>query len=228
MPIQIFSFETIHHHNEGILTQMLILRNQEFKERQNYDVPVFKGMEYDQFDTPAAVYIVYLDDHGIARGCSRMSPTDRPYMIEQLWPNIITTMELPHSEHIWESSRFCIDSTLPKEERQKAKLSILQAKMEYCLEVGMEGLIGVMPPLIWRAVFSHSGWPIKHLGEILIMESGEKIVPAWIPVHKEILSAIQKKNGETRSFLPNIKAIDKVLTRQVQTYAQNVQILKVM
>lgn len=215
MPVCVFSFETMHKHGD-ILPQMLTLRHQEFKKRQDYDVPVFKDMEYDQFDTPAAVYVVYLDDGGVARGCSRMSPTSKPYMIETIWPHILTAIPLPHSDAIWESSRFCVDSTLPSDQRQKVKLAILQAKIEYCLAVGMEGLIGVMPPLIWRAVFANSGWPIKHLGSVLTLDTGEKIVPGWIPVHQDILFALESRGEGKGSLFASIKGIQTVIERTPQ------------
>ena len=35
------------------------LRYRAFIERQDYDVRIYKGMEYDQYDTPASHYLVY-------------------------------------------------------------------------------------------------------------------------------------------------------------------------
>ena len=41
----------------------------------------FQGMEYDQYDTPAATYFVWQDGEGVVRGVARVIPTDRPYML---------------------------------------------------------------------------------------------------------------------------------------------------
>ena len=61
------------------------VRYRQFKERQSYEVPVYNGMEYDRYDTLATVHLVWLDEAKIVRGCSRLNPTDRPYMLKDLW-----------------------------------------------------------------------------------------------------------------------------------------------
>ena len=190
----VVSIENAHLHGD-VIPSMLKLRYKEFKERQNYNIPVFKDMEYDAYDTPAASYIVWRDKKNMVRGCSRMAPTDRAYMIRDLWPDMVTTMPLPNGGNIWESSRFAIDSTLPAEMRREAKFRILYTKLQYALSLGLDGMIGVMPPLIWRAVFSNSGWPIEHIGDVHILPSGEKVVAGWIDVDVRHLDTIQAKAG---------------------------------
>jgi acyl homoserine lactone synthase len=190
----VVSIENAHLHGD-VLPSMLKLRYKEFKERQDYNIPVFKNMEYDAYDTPAASYIVWRDDRNIVRGCSRMAPTDRAYMIRDLWPGMVTKIPLPDGGMIWESSRFAIDSSLPAELRREAKFRILYTKLQYALSLGLDGMIGVMPPLIWRAVFSNSGWPIKHIGDVHVLPSGEKVVAGWIDVDARHLDTIQDKAG---------------------------------
>ena len=208
----VVSLETAHE-SGPVLPQMLRLRYKEFKERQSYNIPTFKDMEYDKYDTPAAVYIVWVDGGGTVRGCSRMAPTDRDYMIRDLWPNMVTEMPLPASDEIWESSRFCIDSACPAQIRQQIKLEILQAKIEYSLALGIRGMIGVMPPLIWRAVFVNSGWPVDHIGPVTALETGEKVVAGWMHVNAEILSRIRSKTQLSESLLPQAQSIESLLRR---------------
>jgi acyl homoserine lactone synthase len=215
MSVYIISIENTHEFGD-ILPSMLKLRFKEFKERQSYDIPIFKNMEYDAYDTPAAVYVVWRDQDGIVRGCSRMAPTDRAYMIRDLWPDLLTEIPLPHGNDIWESSRFCIDSDSPAAMRQRVKLEILQAKIEYALTVGIKGMIGVMPPLIWRAVFVNSGWPIDHVGPVTALASGEKVVAGWINVHAQILRNISNKTGITHSLLGD-RDYNRVLQRTADT-----------
>lgn len=190
----VVSIENAHLYGD-VMPCMLRLRYKEFKVRQDYNIPVFKEMEYDVYDTPASSYIVWRDEHNVVRGCSRMAPTDRAYMIRDLWPDMVTTMPLPTGGAIWESSRFCIDSNLPSEMRREVKFKILYTKLQYALSLGLEGMIGVMPPLIWRAVFSNSGWPIEHIGEIKVLDTGEKVVAGWIDVNAAYLERIESKAG---------------------------------
>ena len=209
---KIISIENSHEFGD-VMPGMLRLRFREFKERQSYAIPTFKNMEYDTYDTPAAVYVVWRNSKGDVCGCSRMAPTDRAYMIEDLWPSLVTKQSLPHDPLIWESSRFCIDSTLSTEERKQIKYEILQAKIEYALAVGVKGMIGVMPPLIWRSVFVNSGWPIDHLGEVSKLDSGEKVVAGWINVAPEILNALRKRTGLMHSLINEEHSLKALLQR---------------
>ncbi len=210
MNVFIVSIENMHKYGD-ILPSMLRLRHKEFKERQSYDIPTFKDMEYDAYDTPATVYIVWRDYDGIVRGCSRMAPTDRAYMIKDLWPNMVTNIPLPAQDDIWESSRFAIDSDLPVGMRGRVKLEILQAKIEYSLFLGIKGMVGVMPPLIWRAVFVNSGWPIDNIGPVTILPSGEKVMAGWINVNPHILESIKNKTGINYSLLRSDPVLHRTL-----------------
>ncbi|HEU5048482.1 MAG TPA: acyl-homoserine-lactone synthase [Rickettsiales bacterium] len=215
MGVHIVSIENAHKYGD-IIPQMLRLRYKEFKERQSYDIPIFKDMEYDTYDTPATVYVIWRGEDGVVRGCSRMAPTDRAYMIKNLWPDMVTTMELPEGNDIWESSRFCVDRNLPAAMRKLVKLEILQAKIEYALAVGIKGMVGVMPPLIWRAVFVNSGWPIEHIGPVTELASGEKVVAAWIHVNSEILVNLRKKTDIHHSLLLSNEGLEHILVREAR------------
>ena len=159
------SIENAHEYGD-IIPSIYRLRHQAFQVRQSYDVPFYKGMEYDVYDTPATTYLACRDESGVVRGCTRLFPTTRPYMIENLWPNAVTSMSLPHAEDIWECSRFCIDKNQSVHIRRKIHGELLTAFLEFGLENKISWMIGVMTPPIWQAVFIRSGWPIEFLGPI--------------------------------------------------------------
>lgn len=172
------------------------LRYRSFVSRQSYDVPVEEGMEYDQFDTLAAVYLMWRDEHGDVKGVSRLSPTDRPYMLEQLWPDMVEKIALPHSRTIYEGTRFCVDNTITDAAlRSRIKHEIVLAYLEFSLAKGIEHIIGVMPPGIWAAVFARSGWQHETLGSIKTLEDGEKIVAARLPVSEAVLDNVRRRTG---------------------------------
>lgn len=212
MTVHVVSIENAHELGD-VMPSMLRLRYKEFKERQAYDIPTFKDMEYDAYDTPATVYVVWRDGEGVVRGCSRMAPTDRAYMIRDLWPSMVTAIPLPEQSDIWESSRFCIDSAFPAKLRQRIKLEILQAKIEYALAIHVKGMIGVMPPLIWRAVFINSGWPVDHVGPVTALETGEKIVAGWMHVNPNILLRLRARTSFPHSLLESDRSILPLLKR---------------
>ena len=73
------------------------LRYRAFIERQDYDVRIYKGMEYDQYDTPASHYLVYHTPDGRALGVSRLTPTTQGCMLKDLWPGMVEDKALLQS-----------------------------------------------------------------------------------------------------------------------------------
>lgn len=187
------------HQFGDVLAQLHRLRYRQFKERQSYDVPVYKDMEYDQYDTIATVYLVDLDAKGIIRGCSRLNPTDRPYMLQDLWPYMVD-QPLPNSPTIWEGTRICIEKTLPGPERDHIKWSIVLGYLEFGLANGISKYVGVMQNFIWRRVFIQSGWGANYLGEerliddiktrageVLVSEAALARVRSTVGIHEPVL-----------------------------------------
>jgi len=114
--IDVLNFETAHLYGDAF-PKLLKLRYTEFVERLKYEVPTYNGMEYDQYDTPVAVYMVWRDETGNVRAGSRMIPTNRPYMIKDLWPHTVKYIDLPRSPDIWEITRLFVDKTLDDDSR---------------------------------------------------------------------------------------------------------------
>lgn len=180
------------HQHGGLIYKQFELRHQSFVERQSYDVPTFDGMEYDKYDTPATNYLVWTDDEGNVRGVSRKAPTDRSYMIKDIWPAIVTKMPLPNSDDIWESSRFAVDKHLDAATRRQIIGDLVCAGLEFGLTNGIKGYVGVMPPAIWRSVFERCGWKIEQIGPVITLETGERIVAGWMEVREEYLEAVRQ------------------------------------
>ena len=192
------SIENAHEYGD-IIPSIYRLRHQAFQVRQSYDVPFYKDMEYDAYDTPATTYLACRDNAGVVRGCTRLFPTTRPYMIEHLWPDAVTNIPLPHAENIWECSRFCIDKNQPVHVRRRIHGELLAAFLELGLENGIDWMIGVMTPPIWRAVFIRSGWPIDFLGSLYQLNEREGILVGKMDINEKILASVREKFGIQKS-----------------------------
>ena len=72
--ISCISCENVHEFGQVLHSQFRV-HHEEFVERQDYDVPVCDGMEFDQYATPASRYLIYHTDDGKALGTSRLTPT---------------------------------------------------------------------------------------------------------------------------------------------------------
>jgi len=178
------------HYYGDVMPGMYRLRYRSFIQRQNYDVFSIRRMEYDMYDTPAAVYLVWRDSAQMVRGCTRMSPIDRPYMIKDIWPELIEDYDSIDISTTWEGSRFCIDKDLPPELRRSIHNELIVAMHEYALSLNLKSIIGVMQPGIWRHVFVNSGWPVYYLGKEKRLEK-ERIVAGHLPVSEEILGCLR-------------------------------------
>lgn len=198
------------HELGSVLPQLHRLRYRQFKERQSYDVPAYNGMEYDQYDTPATVYLVWLDGGGIVRGCSRLNPTDRPYMLKDLWPHM-ADRPLPCSPFVWEGTRICIDKDLTAERRERVKWEIVLGYLEFGLANGITKYVGVMQNYIWRKVFIASGWGAEYLGGERLVD-GARTRAGEVLVSPEALRRVRQTTGILDQVLlnPRIPALQPV------------------
>ncbi|TVQ82294.1 MAG: GNAT family N-acetyltransferase [Micavibrio sp.] len=179
----------------GALSSQFRLRYRSFVDRQSWGLSVFDGMEYDCYDTPAATYLVWQDENREVRGMSRLVPTDRPYMLRDLWPESVEKITLPASLRIWEGSRFCIDKDLPQALRRRITAEIVCAYLEYALAENIETIIGIMPPLIWRSVFIKSGWEVEFLGKAAAYGGGRKNIAGQMLVSEAALHRVREVTG---------------------------------
>jgi acyl homoserine lactone synthase len=139
--IDCFDISTAHLFGDA-LAQQFRLRHRVFIDRIAYDVPSWCGMEYDQYDTPATTYLVWRDPSGEARGVARLNPTDRPYMVKDLWPDLVTTMPLPQSQTILEATRFGVDKTVNAALRRTIVNELVVAHAEFAILRGVTGFMG--------------------------------------------------------------------------------------
>ncbi|UCH74161.1 MAG: hypothetical protein JSU82_17945 [Rhodospirillales bacterium] len=119
------------------------LRYRMFIACRNIEHACFEGMEYDQFDTPAAVYLLWRDADGEARCMTRLLRTTVPYMVKSFWPHLAEPADLPSSTDVWEGTRLCVDIALDRRTRQRALAELLCGVTEYLRSQGAQHLIGV-------------------------------------------------------------------------------------
>jgi acyl homoserine lactone synthase len=93
------------------LREMHTLRAKVFQGRLGWEVPVLSGMEIDGYDALEPHYMMMREPgEGILRGCWRLLPTDGPYMLKDSFPQLLHGQPAPCDEHIWELSRFAIET----------------------------------------------------------------------------------------------------------------------
>ncbi len=89
------------------LEGMFRLRHEVFKERLAWDVGSRAGKERDIFDDHDPVYIV-CEDAGEVLGSWRLLPTTGPYMLQDVFPELLHGQAAPNAPDVWEISRFAV------------------------------------------------------------------------------------------------------------------------
>lgn len=89
------------------LEGMFRLRHEVFKERLAWEVGSQGGKERDMFDDLDPVYIV-CEHQGDVLGSWRLLPTTRPYMLKDVFPELLHGMPAPQAPDVWEISRFAV------------------------------------------------------------------------------------------------------------------------
>ena len=162
--IDAISLETAHLLGDA-LPSAHRLRHRIFIGRQKYAVPSHRGMEWDQFDTPAAVYMLWRDEAACVRAIARLIPTSQPYMIQQLWPELVRNGEMPCGDDVWEVTRFGIDRDLDSERRGRVFGELFCAFGEFGLKTGISAYIFVTPAAVIDSALGNAGVTFQQLGD---------------------------------------------------------------
>jgi acyl homoserine lactone synthase len=169
------------------------LRYRIFVERQKYSVPNARGMEWDQFDTPMAVYLIWRDEHGEARGIARLLPTTQPYMIKELWSHVVPGYTLPSAPDIWESTRFGVDRRLGAR-RLQVFGELVAALYEYGLANGIASYLTLTPTTVINNALLAAGCDAEILCQPHEL-GGIPSVVAHFPVTAENAAKIRAHHG---------------------------------
>ena len=140
--IEEFSLATAHLFQDALASQAR-LRYEVFVRQRGLAHSSFDNLEFDEFDTPAAVYLVWRDDERIVRGLVRLLRTDRPYMLASYWPHLVEGRNLPSSGAIWEVTRLCVDKAVKPALRRTILPKLLCAIAEFLEARDGDGIIGV-------------------------------------------------------------------------------------
>ncbi|WP_197493269.1 acyl-homoserine-lactone synthase [Woeseia oceani] len=189
------NWETASRHGERWIDHHR-LRHRLFVERQGWDVPTYRGMEYDQFDTPAAQYLLWLDERGRTRGAVRLLPTVRPYMLQTLWPELINGTP-PATDAVWEATRFGCDRTLDANRRRIAVTELLCAMQEFGMRRNIDRYLIVMSLPLLKRVVVNAGCEVTVLGPERIL--GKRPAAAsYLTVSREVLAEMHRRAPFTR------------------------------
>ena len=77
----------------GLYTDVARFRHMVFVERLGWSLQTHDNTEHDQFDRPDTVYVVTKNDEGDIFGCARLLPTIRPYLLGEVFPQLLNGLD---------------------------------------------------------------------------------------------------------------------------------------
>jgi len=197
--IDCVNYETAHLFGDAIPAQFR-LRHRIFVDRQHWNLSTIRGMEYDQYDTPATQYLIWRDVDGEARGIARLNPTDRPYMFKDVFSDHFEVDNPPSSPEIWEGTRFGVDRGLDATSRNRIIAELLAACLEFGISAGIKQYLVLMPLVVLKRTFPKMGCSVKIIGAEKRMGL-DVVAPAMCDVSPEILANLHSKTGILHAVL---------------------------
>jgi N-acyl-L-homoserine lactone synthetase len=173
-----------------LISKVSSYRHKVFIEMLGWELQTQNGIELDQFDRSDTVYVVSQEEDGRVSGCARLLPTDRPYLLGEVFPQLLNGLTPPSSPDIWELSRFAaVDftnqmSSVQGQFSSEIAVGLLRHSIACAAAHGAKGLIAVttlgVERLLRRAGFrSHRGGPPMII-------DGHPIVACWIDVEANL------------------------------------------
>lgn len=172
--------------SDQLLSSVAQYRHKVFVETLGWDLKTRNGEELDQFDHPDTLYVVSQDDDGEVNGCARLLPTSKPYLLGEVFPELMNGQAIPCTDDVWELSRFASvdfnkrNSTALSQFSSGLATRLLREAIDCAKAHGAKRLITVSPIGIER-LLRHTGVHAHRAGPPMIID-GHPIFACWIEI----------------------------------------------
>ena len=160
---------------QGLYAKVSRYRHEVFVQRLGWQLQTPAGEEIDQFDRSDTVYLVAEDDTGQITGCGRLLPTTRPYLLAEVFPQLMNGAPPPSTADVWELSRFCTVDLNAKVSSPMGQFSsaltvdMMHAAVECGARLGAKQLISVSPVGVER-LLRRAGFHCHRAGPPMIID----------------------------------------------------------
>jgi len=169
---------------DGLYLKVANYRHKVFVERLGWQLQTFDNTEQDQFDRFDTIYVISRDEQGNISGCARLLPTTQPYLLGDVFPQLLNGMPAPNSPDVWELSRFAAVDFNAQPLSASGQFSspitikLLQAAIAVAAAQGAKRVITVSPVGVER-LLKHTGFHAHRAGPPMIVD-GHPIFACWI------------------------------------------------
>jgi len=175
---------------DGLYSKVAHYRHKVFVERLGWQLQTFNYAEQDQFDRFDTVYVISRDERGDISGCARLLPTTQPYLLGDVFPQLLNGMPPPNSPDVWELSRFAAVDFNAKTSCALGQFSspitvtLLQEAIAYAASQGAKRVITVSPVGVER-LLKRTGFHSHRAGPPMVVD-GHPIFACWIDIADEL------------------------------------------
>ncbi|WP_213957599.1 acyl-homoserine-lactone synthase [Variovorax sp. dw_954] len=157
-----------------------------FVETLGWDLVTEQGLERDQFDHDETLYLAARDANAQVVGTARLLPTTSPYLLGEVFPQLLGGAAPPCDPRVWELSRFAaVDFNAPQgsalsQFSSEVAVALLEESIAVAAAHGAERIITVSPLGIER-LLRREGFRAHRAGRPMIV-GGHPIFACWIEV----------------------------------------------
>ena len=168
----------------GLYMKVANYRHKVFVEQLGWQLQAIDNAEQDQFDRCDTIYVATRDKQGNISGCARLLPTTQPYLLGNVFPQLLNGMPPPNSPDVWELSRFAAmdfnekKSCVPGQFSSPVAITLLQETIAVAAAQGAKRLITVSPVGVERLLM-RAGFHAHRAGPPMIID-GHPIFACWI------------------------------------------------
>ena len=178
----------------ALIQSMFQLRDDVFKGRLGWDVTSFDGKEKDEFDELNPVYMMSSNRHRQLEGCWRILPTTGPYMLKDVFPQLLRGEAVPEAPDIWELSRLAVQPRMGHH-RTKANLNEVTFDMfrevyDFAVANNISRYVVVTSAAIER-MLRLVGIPTQRFGDGKLTRIGKVLsVCIWVDINEQFQQAV--------------------------------------
>lgn len=178
----------------GLIAGMHRLRHRVFRDRLHWDVSVSGDMEIDEYDALKPTYVIAVDNDNFVVGCARLLPTTGPTMLANTFPVLLGSNPPPRSDKIFESSRFCVDTSSAESVSvtglRDVTFSLLAGILEWGLTNGQVTVVTVTDVRFER-ILRRAGWPLERFAPPMQIDD-TKALAGHLPITESALTSVRE------------------------------------
>lgn len=170
----------------GLVSDLARYRHQVFVQKLGWSLTCQEGLELDQFDRADTIYLAAREATGRIVGVARLLPTSRPYLLGDVFPQLMGEAPLPDTDQIWELSRFAavdfqaIGSSPMQQFSSPAAIGLMHGVLAWAASQGIERLVSVSPLGVER-LLRRAGFEAHRAAPPQVID-GQPIFACWIEV----------------------------------------------